>query len=106
VNAAVSVVANSVVDAVKNIHAAAGQSSQANILPLTQKSSPTTTSVATNLKSSGPSTTTPKHAAPDLGSSHALRNVAAKVAQAAHSVAKNASAGDAHRSVSGKPKDK
>jgi len=104
-NAAVSVVANSVIDGVKNIRNAAGQS-QGSMLALTQKPSTTTTSVRTSLKSSGPSVTTPKHAKADSGSSHPLRDVASKVQQAAHSVAKTASAGGAHRSVSGKPKDK
>jgi hypothetical protein len=104
VNAAVGAVAGSIVDGIENIRAAAGQSSQGSMLALTQKSTTTTTSVRTNLGSSGPAGTTPKHASVGLGSSHPLGDVASKVRQAARSVVKNASDGGAHHSVSGKPK--
>jgi hypothetical protein len=104
VNAAVGVVAGSIVDGIENIRAAAGQSSQGSMLALTQKSTTTTTSVRTNLGSSGPAGTTPKHASVGLASSHPLGDVASKVRQAARSVVKNASDGGAHHSVSGKPK--
>jgi hypothetical protein len=104
VNAAVGVVAGSIVDGIENIRAAAGQSSQGSMLALTQKSTTTTTSVRTNLGSSGQAGTTPKHASVGLGSSHPLGDVASKVGQAARSVVKNASDDGARHSVSGKPK--
>jgi hypothetical protein len=105
VNAAVSVIANSVVDGVNNIRDAAGQSSQGNMLALTQKPSTTTTSVRTSLGSSAQPGPTPKHAGIDSAGSHPLHDVVSKVGKAARNVVKNSTSGGKHRSDSSKPKD-
>ena len=91
VTAAGTAIADSVVTAVNNVRAAAGQSSFRSSEIQIQKSSTTTTSARAMVEPPRRLVTTTKHANAELGRSHPLRDVVSKARQAARSVMNNGS---------------